>query len=119
MTNNRLNGCEYCMAAHTTISQGAGVDNDVIRSLRQGSPIANAKLEALRVFAAVIVEKRGFPSTEDLSAFLSVGYTRQNVLEILIATSMKVLSNYTNHITHTPLDDAFAPNTWTPEELGS
>ena len=25
MTNNRLNGCAYCMAAHTTISQGAGV----------------------------------------------------------------------------------------------
>ena len=25
MTNNRLNGCEYCMAAHTSIMQGAKV----------------------------------------------------------------------------------------------
>nr|WP_264479681.1 hypothetical protein [Roseobacter sp. H9] len=30
MTNNRLNGCEYCMAAHSTISQMAGVDPHVV-----------------------------------------------------------------------------------------
>ena len=34
MTNNRLNGCTYCMAAHTSISQMAGVPADVIEALR-------------------------------------------------------------------------------------
>jgi AhpD family alkylhydroperoxidase len=119
MTNNRLNGCEYCMAAHTTISQGAGVAEDVISSLRAGTSIENPKLEALRVFAAVINEKRGYPSSEELTAFLDAGYTKQNVLEVIIGTSIKILSNYTNHITHTPLDEAFVPNTWTPEDTRS
>ncbi len=36
MTNNRLAGCEYCMAAHTSISQAAKVPADVIASLRAG-----------------------------------------------------------------------------------
>ena len=31
-----------------------------------------------------------------------------------LGTSLKVMSNYTNHIAETPLDDAFAPNVWTP-----
>ncbi|MEP2718860.1 carboxymuconolactone decarboxylase family protein [Pseudophaeobacter sp.] len=113
MTNNRLNGCTYCMAAHTTISQGAGVAADVIASLRAGEAIPDVKLEALRQFAVVINETRGYPSDADLSAFLKAGYSQQQVLEVLIGTSLKILSNYTNHITHTPLDAAFAPNAWT------
>ncbi|MEP3630363.1 MAG: carboxymuconolactone decarboxylase family protein, partial [Hyphomicrobiales bacterium] len=41
MTNNRLNGCKYCMAAHTTVSQMSGVPADVIEALRAGSVIAD------------------------------------------------------------------------------
>ncbi len=112
MTNNRLNGCEYCMAAHTTISQGAGVPDDIIASLRSGKPIADARFEALRKFAAVINTSRGYPKEQDVAEFIGAGFTKQNVLEVLIGTSLKVLSNYTNHITETPLDEAFGPNTW-------
>ncbi len=113
LTNNRLNGCEYCMAAHTTISQAAGVADEVIEALRDGKSIADKRLEALRRFAVIINETRGYPTDEDVSEFLDAGFTKQNVLEILVGTSLKLLSNYTNHITATPLDDAFVPNTWT------
>ncbi len=113
MTNNRLNGCTYCMAAHTTISQGAGVPADVIEALRNDTPIADAKLEALRTFAAVINETRGWPAVEDIDAFLAAGYTHQTVLEVILGTALKVMSNYTNHIAETPVDAPFAPNAWT------
>jgi len=116
MTNNRLNGCVYCMAAHTTISQGAGVPDDVIESLREGTPIADAKLEALRRFAEVINETRGWPTDADLDAFFAAGYTHQSVLEVILGTSLKVLSNYTNHVAQTPLDKAFEPNAWTSSQ---
>ena len=114
MTNNRLNGCVYCMAAHTTISQGAGVPDDIIASLREGTPIADSKLEALRRFAEVINETRGWPSDADLDAFFQAGYTQQTMLEVILGTSLKVLSNYTNHVAQTPLDKAFEPNAWSP-----
>ncbi|GHF17946.1 hypothetical protein GCM10017044_10550 [Kordiimonas sediminis] len=117
MTNNRLNGCTYCMAAHTTISQMANVPADVIDALRSNTPIADAKLEALRVFAGVVTETRGWPEETDIEAFLAAGYTRQTVLEVILGTSVKVMSNYTNHVAETKLDDAFAPNAWSEANL--
>lgn len=115
MTNNRLNGCTYCMAAHTTISQMANVPADVIEALRTDTPIADAKLEALRKFSIAVTERRGWPTEAQLDAFLAAGYTQQTVLEVILGTALKVMSNYTNHIADTPLDDAFAPNAWAPE----
>ncbi len=112
MTNNRLNGCSYCMAAHTTLSQMAKVPADVIDALRDNTPIADPKLEALRSFAAVINEKRGWPTDAEVEAFIAAGYSQQAVLDVILGTSLKVMSNYTNHIAHTTLDDAFKPNAW-------
>lgn len=112
MTNNYLNGCSYCMAAHTTISQGAGVPADVITALRDDTPIADPKLEALRQFAKIVNETRGWPLERDVQALIAAGYTTQTVLEVVLGTGLKVLSNYTNHIVETDVDAAFAPNAW-------
>jgi len=119
MTNNRLNGCTYCMAAHTTISQGAGVPADVIEALRNDTPIADAKLEALRQFSIVVNESRGWPEDAQVQALLAAGYTKQTVLEVVLATAFKVMSNYTNHIAETDLDAAFAPNAWTADQANA
>ncbi len=119
MTNNRLNGCTYCMAAHTTISQMAKVPADVIEALRNNTPIADAKLEALRTFAAAINESRGWASEEQIAAFLAAGYTEQTVLEVILGTSLKVMSNYTNHVAATEIDAPFAPNVWSPDQAAA
>lgn len=116
MTNNRLNGCTYCMAAHTTISQGAGVPEDVIVALRENKAITDEKLEALRKFSIVVNETRGWPADEDVARLLAAGYTKQTVLEVVLATAFKVMSNYTNHIAATDLDAAFAPNAWSADQ---
>ena len=107
------------MAAHTTISQMAKVPADVIEALRNNTPIADPKLEALRTFAAIINEARGWPSEAQVEAFLAAGYTRQTVLEVILGTSLKVMSNYTNHVAETKVDDAFAPNTWSSAETAA
>ena len=116
ITSNRLNGCKYCMAAHTATSLKAGVPQDVLDSLRDNTPIADPKLEALRQFSIVMVESRGWPSQADAEAFLAAGYTQQNMLEVILGTGLKVLSNYTNHITQTTLDERFEPFKWTGEK---
>ncbi len=112
MTNNRLNGCEYCMAAHTTIAQGAKVSDDVIKALRDGTAIADPKLEALRLFSERINKTRGWVKESDLDALFSAGYSKQTALEVIVGTALKVMSTYTNHITKTPLDNAFKSNIW-------
>lgn len=119
MVNNRLNGCTYCMAAHTAIAKAQGVPNDAIDSLRNGTELSDPKLEALRVFAVKINESRGWPEQGDIDALLSAGYTERTVLEVILGTAVKVMSNYTNHIAGTPLDSAFSSVEWTPAELAS
>jgi len=113
MTNNVENGCGYCMAAHTTLSQMQGIDADVVTALRDGTPFADPKLNALRTFAALVNQTRGYPAEADIQAFLAAGYTKQTVLEVVLGTGLKVISNYTNHIASTPVDAAFSPNAWT------
>lgn len=100
------------MAAHTTLSQMGGVAEDVIAALRNDTPIADNKLEALRQFAIVINESRGWPTDAQIERFMEAGYTQQNVLEVILGTALKTLSNYTNHIAETDLDPAFVANAW-------
>ena len=101
------------MAAHTMLSQIGGVPADVIEALRNNTPIVDAKLEALRQFAIVINESRGWPTDAQIEAFLAAGYTRQTVLEVILGTALKTLSNYTNHVAETDLDPAFSNLAWT------
>jgi len=112
MTNNRLNNCTYCMAAHTTISGMQGISVDVIEALRSGSKLEDAKLEALRQFTILTVKNRGFVEPADVDAFIAAGYGERNILEVILGTSLKVLSNYTNHVAQTPLDIAFKKHAW-------
>jgi alkylhydroperoxidase family enzyme len=58
------------------------------------------------------VTSRGWPSEADTAAFLQAGYGKQQVLEVVLGVGMKTLSNYTNHIADTPLDQAFGRAAW-------
>lgn len=117
MVNNRLNGCTYCMSAHTGISKVQGVPDEVIEALRAGTELDDPKLEALRVFAIRVNETRGWLEQSDIDALLDAGYTQRTLLEVILGTSLKVMSNYTNHTAATPLDPAFAGVEWTAEAL--
>ena len=110
---SRENGCEYCMAAHSFVADMMSkVPASVTDAIREGRPIGDAKLSALAAFAAKMVSSRGRPSDADVSAFKSAGYSEKNTLGIILAISVKTLSNYTNHIFHTPVDAAFAGRIW-------
>lgn len=116
LTVSRHNGCEYCVAVHSTLATMARVDKTVIDAVREDKPIDDQQLEAVRRFTKAVVEQRGWVPDEELEAFFAAGFAQRQVLDILTGVAMKTLSNYTNHIAHTPLDDAFAPHAWTPEE---
>lgn len=112
LTTSRLNGCTYCMAAHTTVSQMRKVPADVIEALRNGTPIVDPKLRALQTFTTRLQETRGHVPNADVEAFLAAGYTKANILDVIVGAGLKTLSNYTNHIAATPVDEAFQSNAW-------
>jgi AhpD family alkylhydroperoxidase len=106
------NRCGYCMGAHSAIAGMQQVPGDIIQALRDGTRINDSKLEALRKLTTSIVTNRGFPEQDDLQKFFSEGYTPAQLMEVMLGVGIKTLSNYTNHITDTPLDEAFSPVAW-------
>ena len=111
-TINVEHACHYCVPAHTGIAKMMKVDDAIINALRDETPLADAKLEALRTFTLSLTRNRGNVSQADLEAFYAAGYGEQQVLEIILGLSQKVISNYTNHIANTPVDAAFQPFAW-------
>jgi alkylhydroperoxidase family enzyme len=93
----------------------AGMEDETLRALRKGRDLTDPHLEALRRFTTVVQESRGEPSRDEIKAFLAQGFTRAQVLEVLVGVAMKTLSNYTNHLANTPLDEAFADFRWDEE----
>ncbi len=112
LTINYENNCGYCMPAHTALAKMDRVPDDVIEVLRNGTPIADARLEALRRFTVQVVNKRGWVADNDVQAFLDAGYTQQQILEVIVGLAYKVISNYTNHIANTPVDAVFMKFAW-------
>ena len=115
LTASRENRCDYCMAAHSSGARAAGLDEDALESLREGQHIRNDdRLEALRQFTQRVVAKRGRLEEEDIDVFLAAGYKESNVLDVMLGVTMKTLSNYTNHLADTPLDEKFQDMYWDP-----
>ncbi len=107
------NGCEYCVAAHSVIADTSSkVPRDVTDAIRGGAPIADRKLQALSTLARAMVARRGRPTPEEVKAFLDAGYAERQVLELVLAVSVKTISNYVNHLFETPVDGPFKAREW-------
>jgi uncharacterized peroxidase-related enzyme len=106
------NECTYCMAGHTNLSRMAKVDAATIAAVREGRPIADAKLEALRQFAAKVTRQRGVVSDADIATFKAAGYDNRAMLDLLVLAATKLISNYTNHLAETPNDDFMKGAEW-------
>ena len=112
-TSNYENDCHYCMPGHTFIMKLAGMPAEVIDALREGNPINDKRLEALRVYARRLIDKRGHLSQSEFNEFLDAGYTPRQALEVLVGLAAKLLSNFTNALAKTELDDPVRPYAWT------
>ncbi len=109
---NVENQCHYCVPAHSGIARSMKVSEAIDNALRDQTPLPDDKLEALRDFSLAVLRKQGNVSDQDLKAFYEAGYGHRQVLEVILTVSQKVMSNYINHIAHTPVDEPFKAFEW-------
>jgi len=109
---NVEHSCHYCVPAHTAIAKGMKIDEAVTDALRNETPLADPKLEALRTFTLSVVRNRGMVADGEVETFLNAGFTKRHILEVILGLAQKTMSNYTNHLANTPVDAAFAPLAW-------
>ncbi|MFK7886393.1 MAG: carboxymuconolactone decarboxylase family protein [Gammaproteobacteria bacterium] len=108
-----VNGCEFCVAAHSVIAKNmVGVDAAIVDAIRSGTTLPDAQLEALAVFTRAVVTERGWVSGASTDAFIAAGFSAQQALDVVLGVTMKTLSNYTNHLTETEVNSQFAGEIW-------
>ena len=106
---SQQNDCHYCMAAHSMLADRmSGVPGPVLAAIRSRQPIPDNRLQALFRFAQELVRSGGKPEAATGAAFLAAGYTEVQALQVVLAAAVKTLSNYSNHLFETVVDDQFA-----------
>ena len=111
-TANFENECDYCIPWHTLLSKQAKMLSADIEALRTGAKLSNPQYEALRQFTKSLIRTQGKIVRAELDDFLEAGYHPQQALEVVLGIAIKTMSNYTNSIAGTPLDDAVKNYQW-------
>ncbi len=107
------NGCDFCVSAHSFMARNlAKVGSGEVNARRDGGPLNDLRLDALATFVRQIVRQRGWVDNADIEVFIDAGFTRAQVLEVVLGVAQKTLSNYANHLMKTPLDAAFESERW-------
>ena len=106
---SQVNGCDYCLAAHTMLGKNAGLTEEQTVAIRRNDATGDAKLDALTRFTVAVQEKKGFVSNDELSAFRGAGYDDAAVVEVAATIAAITFTNLFNHIHETDVDFPAAP----------
>lgn len=106
------NECHYCMAMHSALLHASPDAAPLAPALRDGEPLADARLEALRVFARALVRERGRVGEAEWAALEAAGFTEAQALEVVLGVGVYVTSTFMNIVMQAELDPPFAPFAW-------
>jgi uncharacterized peroxidase-related enzyme len=106
---SQINGCEYCLASHTStaVEHGVMTVEESLEARRAQSP--DPKIDALLKFTKEVVEKRGHASDDAFQAVRGQGFTDEEIVEALGTIALATLSNYVAIVGQTELDYLDAP----------
>lgn len=103
LTAAQKRNCEYCLAAHTQIAQGAGFDEETVLTIRRGST-DNEKHQSLIDFVSAILDTNGFVSDQQLEEFKKAGYDDAAIVEVIGGITVNTFTNFFNHVHETEID---------------
>lgn len=109
LTVSELNGCNYCVAAHSAFGKSVGLSETELFDARQ-SASPDSKVEAALQFTRKVVEDRGWVSDEDLERVRKAGYGDTEIVEIVAVVALITFWNYFNHVTENEVDFPAAPS---------
>jgi uncharacterized peroxidase-related enzyme len=98
LATSQVNGCDYCLAAHTLFAGKAGLTDQEIRSARIG------ELDAYALLAQQITESRGHLSSEQIAAARAAGINDAKIIEVIAHVASQTLTNYLNNVALTDID---------------
>lgn len=109
LVTSQVNGCAYCLAAHTALGGMVGFSGDEILEIRAGAASFDAKLDGLARFTKAVASERGHVGEAAVAAFLDAGWSRAELVDVIVLIGDKTISNYLHAATDVPVDFPAAP----------
>ena len=106
---SQINGCRYCLAAHTMVGKMLGFSDEEVLEIRRGSARFDARLDALTKLTHNVMMTRGHTDKEVLQAFFDAGWNEGNLVDVMMVIGDKTISNYLHSTTEIPVDFPSAP----------
>ena len=98
-----INGCGYCLSAHTLLGGKTGLAADEILAARKSSA-ADGKSDAALKLARAVTLQRGMIADSDLQAARVAGLSDAEIIEVVQHVALNILTNYTNNVAQTVID---------------
>ena len=112
LTDAVANSSTYAVAFHTGLALQAKVSSDETDEIRERRVPTDQRFAALSTLAKTLIEKRGHLSDEEVDSFLTAGFTKEQVLEVIAIVAASTITNYFATIANLPLDAAFQQFAW-------
>ena len=112
LTDAVANSSPYAVAFHTALALGQGVRSEETDAIRARLLPSDQRFAALSTLAKTLIEKRGHLSEQELDAFLAAGFTKEQILEVIVVVAASTITNYAGTIADPPLEDQFQPFAW-------
>lgn len=104
----QTNECGYCIAAHCTLGQKAGLSVTDVEQARHGKA-TDEKTNTALVFAHKLVSDRGRVTDAELEQVRHAGFSDGEINEIVANVALNTFTNYFNHVADTEIDFPAAP----------
>ena len=101
---SEVNGCTYCLSAHTAIAKMNGFTEDQVLELRAGKSSFDTKFNALASLAKNLTETRGKADQNTVENFFNAGFDKGNLIDVIVLVGEKTISNYVHNTTDVPVD---------------
>jgi len=99
----QVNGCEYCLSAHTAIGQLHGLSESELAAARYGNSM-DSKARAAIAFALAVLDAKGRVSDATLSEARAAGLDDSEIVELVAHVALNVFTNYLNNLAGTEVD---------------
>lgn len=101
---SEVNSCLYCLSAHTMVAKMNGFTEEQTLEIRGGSAGFDKKLNALVKLAKQLSEKRNAGDGTLVAAFFDAGYSKENLIDMIVHIGDKTISNILHAVTQVPIE---------------
>lgn len=100
----KLNGCDYCLCAHTFISTQLlkTEKSEVEANCKADSH--DPKTKAALEFAVKVAESKGRVTEQELTKLRDIGFSDAEIIEIIQNVTLNIWTNYLNNVAETAID---------------